>query len=115
MLVPIVRSSPLIVKSPAIVTFAPLVVIAVVPSLALIVLPPSLRLPTSCTSVLAFGNVIAAFPALFLIVLSPLVPNCSVLSFSKTPSIVTPLADVFSLIVSVDTITVFQVCNLITG
>ena len=74
---------PLTVKLPAIFTFVPLVVIAVVPSLALIIFPPNLRFPANCTSVLAFGNVIATFPAPFLIVLSPLLPNLIVLSFTK--------------------------------
>ena len=91
-------------KLPAIVTFEPLVVIATVPSLDLIEFPPSFKLPTKFTSVLAFGNVIAALPALFFIVLSPLEPNCIVLSFINTPSIVTPDVDVFSIMVSVEII-----------
>ena len=73
---------PPIDKFPAIVTLAPLVVIAVVPSLALIILPPNFKLDANSTSVLALGSVIDEFPALFLIVLSPLVPNCTAVSYT---------------------------------
>ena len=100
---------PPIDKFPAIVTLAPLVVIAVVPSLALIILPPNFKLDANSTSVLALGSVIDEFPALFLIVLSPLVPNCTVLSFNNIPSNVTPEPVVFSLIVSTDNVPAWTV------